>query len=171
MLNLDLINRVTGFVSQHTHIDPEVIRETMTLVQYTQILDLIIDDYVDRLGLSRRQIDILEILFYEPDHCMIPAEIAEKVHLSRPSMTSQIDSLEKQGYTVRCSHPDDRRKINVLLTQKGLDFCEKMLPVRYRDMNDVFGKLTSEERKKYLELYEKIINICLENETIGENSK
>jgi MarR family transcriptional regulator, organic hydroperoxide resistance regulator len=46
-------------------------------------------------------------------------ELSERVGMNRATVTSVVDTMEAQGLVKRVRDPEDRRKINVVLTPKG----------------------------------------------------
>ena len=48
-----------------------------------------------------------------------PNEIADRLIVSRATVTGLLDSLERQSYIRRLPHPSDRRMILVEITEKG----------------------------------------------------
>ena len=64
------------------------------------------------------------LLFYLLEHPKqaIPSEISQSLSLSRPRVTSILNSLQKKGLVELKTNPEDRRKVNVTLTPEGLDY-------------------------------------------------
>jgi len=60
---------------------------------------------------------------------MSPTELSKRLYRSKHSVTSMIDTLEKQGLVCREPNPGDRRSITVSLTPQGKQFFEKMIPI------------------------------------------
>lgn len=56
-----------------------------------------------------------------------PGELARITHQTPAGMTRTLDRLEVQGLVERGSHPTDRRKIRVMLTEEGSGVAEAML--------------------------------------------
>jgi DNA-binding MarR family transcriptional regulator len=56
-----------------------------------------------------------------------PGELARFTHQTPAGMTRTIDRLELRGLVERLSHPTDRRKIRVMLTEEGSGVAEAML--------------------------------------------
>lgn len=52
------------------------------------------------------------------------AELADRMYLPRQTMTYMLDSLEKDGYIYRVSHPTDRRRKVIRLTDQGTAFTK-----------------------------------------------
>ncbi len=78
--------------------------------------------------------------------------IADRLLVSTASMSSLLDTLERRGLVVRDSHPHDRRKILVHLTEPGYALVDAMLPIVQGAATDVFATLTTIEREQFVEL-------------------
>lgn len=68
---------------------------------------------------------------------LTPGQVAEKVGLTRSTITSLLDRLESAGLAVRTPHPSDRRKSVVVITESGV----AMLVQVQRWMRSAFGVL------------------------------
>jgi DNA-binding MarR family transcriptional regulator len=77
-------------------------------------------------------------------------------------MTSNLDSLERNGFISRAIHKGDRRMIAVTLTEKGVDYCTQFLPYRYRDISRIMEILSDHERQVLDNAYKKIIEFLKE---------
>ncbi|HUT80750.1 MAG TPA: MarR family transcriptional regulator [Candidatus Bathyarchaeia archaeon] len=82
-------------------------------------------------------------------------ELATKTSLSKTTLTSMLDRLEKMGYIQRTPSQDDRREILIKLTAKDRSLqtkyqqvSEKMIELFYEGMSDeeiiIFEKTLSE---------------------------
>jgi DNA-binding MarR family transcriptional regulator len=56
-----------------------------------------------------------------------PSKLARITHQTRAGMTRTLDRLESRGLVERVSHPDDRRKVRMVLTDKGLPLTDAVL--------------------------------------------
>ena len=65
--------------------------------------------------------------------------IADHLYLPRQTMTYAIDSLENDGYIQRQSHPTDRRRKNIVLTQQGIKFITDIMT----EIEEEFTNFTS----------------------------
>jgi DNA-binding MarR family transcriptional regulator len=70
------------------------------------------------LGMS--EYEVLERLAELPEHSAKVATIAKSVHLSQSALSRVIGRLEVAGLVERHMCPEDRRAINVRLTDEGL---------------------------------------------------
>jgi DNA-binding MarR family transcriptional regulator len=53
------------------------------------------------------------------DDGLTQREISERVRMMGPSITVVLDAMEERGFVVRVRSTEDRRRINVFLTEKG----------------------------------------------------
>jgi DNA-binding MarR family transcriptional regulator len=120
-------------------------------------IEMVTEIIGSRLGLYARQLEILEILFNHPERQLTPAQLADEIHLTRSTITGNLDSLQKKGLIKRESHPDDRRMLLITLTQKGVDFCKKTMPQRYADTLMVMKVTSKNERATLRKVYKKIL--------------
>jgi DNA-binding MarR family transcriptional regulator len=58
-----------------------------------------------------------------------PGELAEATQLSKQTLGSILDQLERAGYVVRVADPSDGRARLVTITAKGYELVELSLPV------------------------------------------
>lgn len=61
--------------------------------------------------------------------------LAERLSLESPAVTGLVDRLEKEKMVERRSDPEDRRALQVFLTEKGRDLAEKLITAAI-DFND-----------------------------------
>jgi DNA-binding MarR family transcriptional regulator len=158
MVRQETIDRIIAYVKRLPDIDPEIVRNGLSIFYLHREIEMLAETYVaKRYGLSTRQMETLEALFHKQDKSLTPAQLAEETHLTRSAMTSNLDSLQKRGYLSRKAHPNDRRRLIISLTQKGLELCENIMPARYRDMSRVMQCLSSEMRDTLHTIYNRLI--------------
>src|SRR5436190_15152879 len=61
-----------------------------------------------------------------------PNQIADRLIISRATVTGLIDSLERRGYVQRRPHPADRRMLLVDLTERGRQVANAFRPIVYQ---------------------------------------
>ncbi|MCR3955777.1 MAG: MarR family transcriptional regulator [Gudongella sp.] len=54
-----------------------------------------------------------------------PSEISETLHMSRPRTTATLSALRKKGFVVTRSNERDRRRVDVMITDKGSEHLER----------------------------------------------
>ncbi|GEM_PF-916105 len=156
MIKQEMIERIRHYLEKMPDIDAGIVIECLSLLTLHHEVDLLSEILHSRLGFNARQMETLEALFHHPDRTLTPAQLTDVVHLTRSSMTSNLDSLERKGYLSRSAHKGDRRMIAVTLTEKGMKFCEEKLPVRYHDMAKLAGLLSHDDRRLLYDAYTRI---------------
>lgn len=87
---------------------------------------------------------------------MTQRELSRQVKMMEPSAVIALNKLQKLGLIVRSRNSEDRRKVNVFLTEKGRALREQLLP-RAMDVNRVMLEgLTRAERATLRKLLEKV---------------
>ncbi|MAH81450.1 MAG: MarR family transcriptional regulator [Rickettsiales bacterium] len=71
---------------------------------------------------STQLVTLLEIAKHET---ITIAELSKKVHLSSSTLVGIIDRLEKKEWVKRSRQGDDRRKVFISITSKGVTFIEQ----------------------------------------------
>jgi DNA-binding MarR family transcriptional regulator len=68
--------------------------------------------------LSIKQLQCIELIYKHENPNL--SELAEKLKITKPSVTAMIDKLEENGYVERIKSDIDRRSAHIHLTSKGL---------------------------------------------------
>jgi DNA-binding MarR family transcriptional regulator len=83
--------------------------------------------------------DALWSLHGAPDRRLRVNELADAVVLSPTGMSRFVDRLEGAGLVRREADPDDRRALQVVLTDEGVDLLRRMWPVYRRGIERDFA--------------------------------
>ena len=87
---------------------------------------------------------------------MSPSEIADKLGVTRATVTGLLDGLEKDELISRQLHPEDRRAFCIQLTAKGRQFLAELLPDHYRRIAGLMTHLSDDERRQLVILLGKV---------------
>lgn len=79
-----------------------------------------------------------------------PSTVAERCFLSRPALSSVMETLERRGYLSRSMHVADRRRVQVTLTDEGRAVMERLLPVLHRAEAEWIAPVPPAERERLL---------------------
>lgn len=113
----------------------------------------VVDDHFAAHGLSEGRFTVLMLL--NRNRLMqgggalkgtTPAELADFAGVTRATITGLVDTLEKDGLVIRKPDAQDRRMMNVEMTEKGITLLESMVPEHFRRVASIIGQLTAEER-------------------------
>lgn len=85
-----------------------------------------------------------------------PNEIADRLILTRATMTGLLDSLERRGYVTRRPHPSDRRMLLVEITDEGRRVAQEFRLVVHRNQRLWFNSLTQGEQSRLLTYLHKL---------------
>jgi len=86
----------------------------------------------------------------DSDDPLSPHEIAERLIVSRATITGLVDSLEKRGYARRCPHPTDRRMLLVEITDKGRQVANEFRPIVHRRHRAWFEVLDEKDKERFM---------------------
>jgi DNA-binding MarR family transcriptional regulator len=101
-------------------------------------------------------IQLRTVMFIEKKDTVKPTAIARNFSITPASVTSQIDNLVKEGWLERIYNKDDKRVIEVTLTETGKRELPKEIKNLEVNNKKLFESLEINEQKTLLELLEKI---------------
>jgi DNA-binding MarR family transcriptional regulator len=84
--------------------------------------------------------DLLWTLYRAPGRALRVNELAREVVLSPTAMSRFVDRVEKAGHVQRAPDPEDRRALQVTLTDAGVDLLREMWPIYSRGIKAHFGR-------------------------------
>ena len=100
-----------------------------------------------------------------------PKHLAETLNLSTARIAAVLGNLEKRGLISRTMDPDDRRKINVSLTERGKEVAKAEKQEMRAKIVRVFELMGEEDTKKYLELTAKFVDYSTKISMEGEGDQ
>lgn len=92
-------------------------------------------------------------------------ELSQRVGTMEPTTLTAIAAMEKAGFVTRRRNPDDRRRINVRLTDKGKRLRQQLLPLAIEVLDIATKSLTPREREALLNML-RAIQTNLETEDV-----
>lgn len=128
-----------------------MVEAVMKFNKLTNFFNLKKEEFFHQFGLTPVRFQILMLLKNTPDFSNPPSELARKLEVTRGTMTQFISALEKDGLIFRGERLDDRRVINVTLTQKGHEVLDRVLPLHVERMNSIASVLSTDEIKLMME--------------------
>lgn len=84
------------------------------------------------------------------------SELGQHVPITSASITSLVDTCERNGWVARVADPNDRRKSPVVMRRKGRDLLDRLLPSLHDLESRVLGVLNQDERDTLLRLLAKV---------------
>jgi len=74
-------------------------------------------------------------------------QLADTVLQDHPNITRLIDRLEERGYVSRETVENNRRAFNIILTDKGIQLFDSIIPVITREREQLLKGISAEEQK------------------------
>lgn len=97
------------------------------------------------VGLTAHQLGVLSVLQGGPQK---QARLSEQLAVFQPVMVTLINELEERGWAVRHPHPQDRRAVEVHLTDAGAAKLGEAYGVLGHTENEIFAALDRGERQQ-----------------------
>lgn len=107
-----------------------------------------------RRGISRER---LLVIINEFDDGINQKQLAEKAGINASSTSEIVARLEDDGYLVRTIDENDRRATVLKLTEMGKVRAEEIRAEREGFLDEVFSKLTEEEKQTLSDILDKLI--------------
>lgn len=128
----EIVRAPEGFEDEWPGASARATELVINLVRAGDVLTTRVDAFVRGYGLpSATSFVVLEVLRGEGGP-LRPSIVADRCFLSRPALSSALDTLERRGLVSRSMHPDDRRSALVEITPEGKRVMEGLLPEIHR---------------------------------------
>lgn len=142
---------------------PDLDPEPMGVVLRIQALAKILGDQtavrLQEYDLQWWQYDVLSTLRRQGEPFNLAAtELADSAMLTSGAMTNRIDRLEEEGLVKRRKDHDDRRRVLVELTAKGLKLIEGATEARFEAAMDALDGLDDRQRKSLSDLLRMVLS-------------
>jgi DNA-binding MarR family transcriptional regulator len=111
---------------------------------------------LSQVGLSTAKIKMLMLLYKNLQSGLSPSVIAEKIGVTRGTITGLLDGLERDGRIERITSKDDRRMLVIKLTESGLNLIYEVLPKHFLYMSNLMSQLSLEDKQNLSILLQKI---------------
>lgn len=127
----------------------------MNLVLTSDLIIKRISDLLQPFDLSPASGLVLSILA-DAESPLPPNEIADRLIISRATVTGLLDSLEKRGYAQRIPHLSDRRMLLVQLTERGRQVANEFRPIVHQHQKVWLGVLNEDEQQRLIDSLQRL---------------
>ena len=131
----------SGASSASLHADADRLADFVLFTQRSCILNL--SNELNKGNVSFPQFFLLAYLSSEEYLTM--SDIAKKMGHSTAAATGLVDRLEKLGYVERVHAAEDRRKIMVRITNKGVELVSKMRKEIATDLVGILSEMDEDQ--------------------------
>ncbi len=134
----------------------EGIKLVFELLAVAQAIDADCAKRLSRYKLSEARFVILVLLAKHASLGLTPSALADLAGVTRGTMTSLLDGLEKPLLISRVPDPLDRRAICICITDQGLTLVNELRQVHARWIDNLCRNLNAAERETATTLLHKI---------------
>jgi DNA-binding MarR family transcriptional regulator len=104
-------------------------------------------DRLAELGTDRVTLDVLAMLRRSgPPYRRTAGELTHSSLITSGGVSQRLDKLERAGLITRHIHPEDRRRIEVQLTEAGMTLVDGVLSDLMQHENDLLSVLSERDR-------------------------
>jgi len=129
--------------------------ETMLLVHRVVVVS---DAYFQSMGTAKGRFLILtRLLLSDSSSGESISDLRPFYPISYAAMSGVLDTLEKDGMIERCANPEDRRRVNIRLSEKGRKFIIDFLPAHVENIQKIGSGLQEDEIGQMFGSLKKII--------------
>ena len=168
MLTVPRLEVLEAKAKRYPQMDPVACEAYLML---RQVGDCVRNSLEKRLaveGISHGRFMLLAILDRDPEKPLPASELAEAAGVTKQTITSLLDGLEKDGYLGRQPHPQDRRSVMIQLLPKGSQLLEQVMPGMYRKQVEMLKDLTRQEQRDLTRLLKKV-QLCADEQQKSES--
>lgn len=141
------------------------------ITHYRRWLSMLIPSIIPEVDVSYQQ---LNVLYYVRAEDASMADIARVLGVAPTVITGLVDRLESRGLIRRESHPTDRRRIQLVLTEKGLEISQRVEREITARIEKQVGMLSPERQanlREGLSLFEQLTTELEGQEELSADSK
>ncbi|HEX4482119.1 MAG TPA: MarR family transcriptional regulator [Rudaea sp.] len=108
-------------------------------------------------GISEVGFRTLTMLYAQLDTGINPSDLSDASGETRTNMTRICDELVRKGLVRRRASTEDRRRIVLELTKKGVDLIEKLLPQVWGGVSEMTAAISKPEKDTLERLLKKLL--------------
>lgn len=162
MSNHNQITLAPDFEARYPGADHKATEAAMNLVRTADLLVKRISDLLQPFDLSPSSGLVLSVLA-DSEAPLSPNQIAERLIISRASVTSLLDSLERRGYIQRTPHSSDRRMLLIELTDTGRRMADEFRPIVHRQQTEWLSTIGEDDKDQLIHVLHRLQVILKES--------
>lgn len=134
------------FAQRYPEADVTAIASFLMLLRVATDLSVALDACLSEHDLLQGRWWVLILLMREEDLTSTPSLLAEKIGITRASMTGLLDGLEQSGLVQRIFNQSDRRRVQIRLTSAGQARLDAVMPDYYQRLKLCMSGLSEPQR-------------------------
>lgn len=109
-------------------------------------------------------IDGVELKGYEM------SEFAKALKVSKPAISKVLKECENQGYCIKVTMPNDKRKSVVILCEKGIQLCQQIDEMFLRKVDEMIDELGEADTLEFIRIMTRLQDILNEMSKKGKKT-
>lgn len=150
MANQNLIRIAPDFNERYPDASSRATEAAMNVVRTADLLVKHIADLIQPFDLTPSSGLVLGILA-DAETPLPPNQIAERLIISRATVTGLLDSLERRGYVRRLPHTSDRRMLLIELTDAGRQVAHEIRLLVHQQQKVWLAALSEQEQGQLID--------------------
>lgn len=137
--------------------DKEALMMVVEILHTGNWLDNKISKILGMSGITHVQFNILRILQGANPNPLSVGEVKSRILFSNSDITRLLDRLKDKGLIQRTINPINRRRMDVSITDAGLELIQHVLPCIENELDGFFSdKFTKEEKSTIIDCLKRI---------------
>lgn len=136
------------FATRYPDADISATASFLMLLRVATDLSLALDASLSAHGLLQGRWWVLILLMRESTFTSTPSGLAEKLGVSRATMTGLLDGLAQDGLVERVFSESDRRSVHISLTPLGQAKLDTVMPDYYQRLKQCMQALSEAQRQQ-----------------------
>ena len=150
------LESVRFFATQYKEMDPTAVMAFIAVMRLSHNATQAMAGYFQKMDLSHSGFMVMMVLCRFPAGEVTPAHLADKLSISRASISSLLDTLEAKDWVKRQPDPDDRRSCVILLTAAGKAKLDSILPGHYQRIAQMMADISESDRETFVEICKRL---------------
>lgn len=131
-------------------------KSVINLMYTTRIVEEKVSTELKRFDLTMQQYNVLRILRGQKGNPANLSTIQERMVDRNSNATRLVDKLIKKEFAERCVCPSNRRKVEITITNEGLNILKTLDPITEQNNKKILKNLTEEELETLNNLLDKL---------------
>lgn len=137
-------------------LDPDIEGAVTRMTKLLRHLGRVREQGLADYGLQKHEFDTLHVLAGRGGRA-VPSDLRDDLGLAPASVTGRLEALERRGFIVRTPSTEDRRRVDVELTEAGRAAWGEALDVVGREERRLLGVLAPDERRRLSDLLRRVL--------------
>lgn len=143
----DIVGRlVAQWAPERPDLDLRAMETVARLLHVARLINDELAAFAERYGVTQPEADVLFTLRRAgPPYRLPPSRLADSLLVSSGTLTGRFDRLEAKGLVERVPNPDDRRSLEVALTERARELVDEAVTAHVENERRMLSALSDRE--------------------------